>query len=92
MAVTQYRWEKARRSEAVFDTDGALQDEYVGQIWIESRSWELPLHEIGYYVVEKHIGKGFATEATKAGPVRDTSAMRLKEQMEFWSVSYVMVY
>ena len=40
---------------------------YVGELWIENRDWTIGLHEIGYYVVEAALGKGFATEAAKAG-------------------------
>ena len=39
---------------------------YVGELWIESQDWDVPLHEIGYFVVEEHLRKGFATEAAKA--------------------------
>ena len=41
-------------------------DSFVGDIWIESQDWDVPLHEIGYFVVKEHLRKGFATEATKA--------------------------
>ena len=39
---------------------------YVGDVWIESHDWDIPMHEIGYFVVKEHLNKGFATEATKA--------------------------
>lgn len=40
---------------------------FAGDIWIEMVDWDVPLCEIGYFVVEDHLGKGYATEATRAG-------------------------
>ena len=40
---------------------------FVGDIWVESLDWSGPLCEIGYFVVEDHLGKGYATEAAQAG-------------------------
>ena len=41
-------------------------ENYVGDIWIECIDWDIPMHEIGYLLVKDHVGKGFATEGTKA--------------------------
>jgi RimJ/RimL family protein N-acetyltransferase len=40
---------------------------FVGDLWIECSDWSVPLFEIGYFVVEEHLGKGYATEAARAG-------------------------
>jgi RimJ/RimL family protein N-acetyltransferase len=37
--------------------------EYVGQIWIEPKQWEVPSFELGYYIDQGYIRKGIATEA-----------------------------
>jgi RimJ/RimL family protein N-acetyltransferase len=39
---------------------------YTGDIWIERQDWDVPLHEIGYFLVSDQVGKGLATEATEA--------------------------
>ena len=39
--------------------------EYVGQIWIEPKSWEVPSFELGYYLDPLLHGKGMATEAAQ---------------------------
>lgn len=41
--------------------------EYVGQIWIEPKKWEVPSFELGWFLEKSHQGQGIATEATKAG-------------------------
>ena len=41
-------------------------DQYVGEVWIECRDWDIPMHEIGYFLVKDQVGNGFATEAAKA--------------------------
>ncbi|NPE08952.1 MAG: GNAT family N-acetyltransferase [Asgard group archaeon] len=38
---------------------------YIGNIWIEPKHWEVPSFEIGYFLDQGYIGKGYATEATK---------------------------
>jgi len=40
-------------------------NEYIGNIWIEPKKWEVPSFEIGYYLDQGYIGKGLATEAVK---------------------------
>ncbi len=42
-------------------------DQYIGEIWIECRDWDIPMHEIGYFLIKDKVGNGFATEAAKAG-------------------------
>jgi ribosomal-protein-serine acetyltransferase len=37
--------------------------EYVGQIWIEPKKWEVPSFELGYYIDQGYARKGIATEA-----------------------------
>ncbi|MFX0054419.1 MAG: GNAT family N-acetyltransferase [Candidatus Hermodarchaeota archaeon] len=39
--------------------------EYVGQIWIEPKRWEVPSFELGYYIDQGCARKGIATEAAK---------------------------
>jgi RimJ/RimL family protein N-acetyltransferase len=39
--------------------------EYVGQIWIEPKQWEVPSFELGYYIDQGYIRKGIATEAAR---------------------------
>jgi len=41
-------------------------DRFIGDIWVESQDWDVPMHEIGYFLVKDQMGKGFATEATTA--------------------------
>ncbi|MFX0116126.1 MAG: GNAT family N-acetyltransferase [Candidatus Hodarchaeota archaeon] len=41
--------------------------EYVGQIWIEPKNWEVPSFELGWFLGKSHQGQGIATEAAKAG-------------------------
>ncbi|NHJ46463.1 MAG: GNAT family N-acetyltransferase [Asgard group archaeon] len=38
-------------------------EEYIGNIWIEPKYWDVPSFEIGYYLDKGYIGKGYATEA-----------------------------
>ena len=40
--------------------------QYIGQIWIESHSWEVPSFELGWFIGRTYQGKGIATEASKA--------------------------
>ncbi|MHA1961993.1 MAG: GNAT family N-acetyltransferase [Candidatus Thorarchaeota archaeon] len=40
-------------------------DNYVGQIWIEPRKWDVPSFELGWFLDRLHQGKGIATEAAK---------------------------
>ena len=39
--------------------------EYIGQIWIEPKKWEVPSFELGYYIDQGYIRKGLATEAAQ---------------------------
>jgi RimJ/RimL family protein N-acetyltransferase len=39
--------------------------EYVGQIWIEPKNWEVPSFELGYYIDQGYKRKGIATEAAR---------------------------
>ncbi len=38
---------------------------YVGEIWIEPNKWDVPSFELGWFLGQGHLGKGFATEAAK---------------------------
>ncbi|NHJ40917.1 MAG: GNAT family N-acetyltransferase [Asgard group archaeon] len=38
---------------------------YIGNIWIEPKKWEVPSFEIGYHLDKGFTGKGLATEAVK---------------------------
>ncbi|MHA1123420.1 MAG: GNAT family N-acetyltransferase [Candidatus Heimdallarchaeota archaeon] len=40
-------------------------EEYIGNIWIEPKHWEVPSFEIGYFLDHGYTRKGFATEAVK---------------------------
>ncbi|MFX1262733.1 MAG: GNAT family N-acetyltransferase [Promethearchaeota archaeon] len=40
-------------------------DEYVGQIWIEPKKWEVSSFELGYYIDQGYARKGIATEAAE---------------------------
>ncbi|MFX0205400.1 MAG: GNAT family N-acetyltransferase [Candidatus Hodarchaeota archaeon] len=40
---------------------------YLGHIWIEPKDWDLPIFEIGWFIVKNRQGEGLATEATKKG-------------------------
>ncbi len=40
-------------------------NEFIGNIWIEPKRWEVPSFELGYYLDQEQIGKGLATEAAK---------------------------
>ncbi|MGY5874929.1 MAG: GNAT family protein [Candidatus Thorarchaeota archaeon] len=39
-------------------------DEFVGEIWIEPKNWEVPSFELGYYLEPVYQGEGLATEAS----------------------------
>ena len=39
--------------------------EYVGQIWIEPKKWEVPSFELGYYIDQGYARKGIATKAAR---------------------------
>ena len=43
-----------------------LQDQFVGEIWIEPVNWEVPSFEIGWFIDKGLEGKGFAYEAADA--------------------------
>ena len=64
--VRQLGADWAARKRFIFGIWEKATDGYVGDVWIESQDWDVPLHEIGYFVVKEHLSKGFATEATKA--------------------------
>lgn len=38
---------------------------FVGQIWIEPKNWEVPSFELGYFIDPEYQGQGIATEAAK---------------------------
>ncbi len=40
-------------------------NEFIGNIWIEPKRWEVPSFELGYYLDQEQTGKGLATEAVK---------------------------
>lgn len=64
--VRQLGADWAARKRFIFGIWEKATDRYVGDVWIESQNWDVPLHEIGYFVVKEHLRKGVATEATKA--------------------------
>lgn len=39
---------------------------YIGQIWIEPNTWEVPSFELGWFLERSQQGQGIATEASKA--------------------------
>jgi RimJ/RimL family protein N-acetyltransferase len=39
--------------------------EYVGQIWIEPKDWDVPSFELGYYIDQGYTQRGIATEAAR---------------------------
>ena len=64
--VRQLEADWAARKRFIFGIWKKAADRYIGDIWIESQDRDVPLHEIGYFLVKGQMGKGFATEATKA--------------------------
>ena len=64
--VRQLAADWAARKRFIFGVWDKAAGRYVGDIWIESQDWDVPLHEIGYFIVKDQLGRGFATEATKA--------------------------
>lgn len=40
-------------------------NDFIGNIWIEPKKWEVPSFEIGYYLDQGYTKKGYATEAVK---------------------------
>lgn len=54
-------WESRKR--LVMGVWSKSTGEYVGQIWIEPKKWEVPSFELGYYIDQGLTGKGLATEA-----------------------------
>ncbi len=64
--VRQLEADRAARKRFIFGIWQKAADRYIGDIWIESQDWDVPLHEIGYFLVKDQMGEGFATEATKA--------------------------
>jgi len=41
------------------------ENKYIGEIWIEPKSWEVPSFEIGWFLDRGYQGKGIATEAAR---------------------------
>ena len=39
--------------------------EYLGEVYLANADWEVPCIEIGYFLVQHQIGKGYATEAAR---------------------------
>ena len=39
---------------------------YVGESYLANADWDVPRIEVGYFIVQSHTGKGFATEAAQA--------------------------
>ncbi len=64
--VRRLKADWAARKRFIFGIWKKAADRYIGDIWIESQDWDVPLHEIGYFLVKDQMGNGFATEATKA--------------------------
>ena len=38
---------------------------YIGEIWIEPNKWNVPSFELGWFLGQGYLGKGFATEAAQ---------------------------
>jgi RimJ/RimL family protein N-acetyltransferase len=38
---------------------------YVGEVYLANPDWAVPCIEIGYFIVEDQVGKGYATEAAR---------------------------
>ncbi|MDO8124690.1 MAG: GNAT family N-acetyltransferase [Candidatus Hermodarchaeota archaeon] len=38
---------------------------YIGEIWIEPKIWGVPSFELGWFLGQEYLGKGFATEAAQ---------------------------
>ncbi|MHA1948928.1 MAG: GNAT family N-acetyltransferase [Candidatus Thorarchaeota archaeon] len=41
------------------------EEQYIGEIWIEPKKWEVPSFELGYFLDSVYQGKGIAYEAAK---------------------------
>jgi len=39
---------------------------YVGESYLANADWDVPRIEVGYFIVQPHTGKGYATEAAQA--------------------------
>lgn len=40
--------------------------DYLGEVYLANPDWDVPCIEVGYFVVEKQTGKGYASEAARA--------------------------
>ena len=40
--------------------------EFVGEVYLANPDWKVPCIEVGYFTVQKHGGKGYASEACRA--------------------------
>lgn len=38
---------------------------YIGEVWIEPNKWNVPSFELGWFLGQGYLGKGFATEAAQ---------------------------
>ena len=38
---------------------------YIGEIWIEPNKWDVPSFELGWFLGQGYLGKGYATEAAR---------------------------
>jgi RimJ/RimL family protein N-acetyltransferase len=56
-------WEARERFVIGIWTKQAQQ--YVGELWIEPKKWEVPMLELGYFLDSGYLGRGIATEAAK---------------------------
>lgn len=65
--VRQLGLDWAARRRFIFAVRERETGRFVGDIWVEIVDWRVPLCEIGYFVVQEHLRKGYATEATRAG-------------------------
>jgi len=53
------------RNRFVMGVWAKKKNEFIGNIWIEPKKWEVPSFEVGYYLDQGYTGKGLATEAVK---------------------------
>lgn len=61
--IRQHAAEWESRERFVMGVWSKSSREYVGQIWIEPKRWEVPSFELGYYLDQGLSGMGLATEA-----------------------------
>jgi RimJ/RimL family protein N-acetyltransferase len=67
--LTFIEWQIAewqRRSLFILGFWDKSSAEYLGEVYLANADWEVPCIEVGYFVVQRQTGKGYATEAARA--------------------------